>query len=498
MNNSFQRQFIDSGLLSRWIVLGVIILGIGRIWAGHVIPQGHGLGWDGELIYLTIIKEFPVERHQISHFFIQRSLPFAIAHYAMQALGWPFLAKQIVLFFQLFNLTLTLLSLLIWRWLADRVGLGTQGRLLGYVALAISFCNMLMPLYNPVLTDILAFFLSMLLLFFYLTGHVFSMFLVIAAGAFTWPTILPIGAILFLFPKAESALIGNSAPLTFQDKITPRLLLLIGTVVIVTILFSHNFVPLQEHKRDLLEAGANVIVSISIFIYLYVSVPDLVVNCARQFFYFIMDTNKRRLLARLFILAAFFGGVKMFSNYWGHQNEHREFFGWYLFDIFVKNNGRPLLFILNHFLYFGPIVVVAGFLWRRVIIKAAGLGPGMALVAFFVVLQVIDTQSRREIGNLPFIVLFTAMAFDEIGGGGKRFWMFFLLLSFLTTKLFVPFELDFPTLFFTSGGRYMAFKWYVIQLCLMLPSAYFLWRLFHVDDASRQANVTNPAGRTQP
>src|SRR5262249_2247085 len=134
-------------------------------------------------------------------YYVQRVLPSAVLHHVLRLLAIPPTKPVIVWSFGLLNAALLALTAYIWCRVADQLGVGGRGRWLGFVGLFVNYAVLKMAAYYPVLTDIPAFAVGMLMLSCYLGRRHLALAAVTALGSFVWPTLFYQGALFLLFPR---------------------------------------------------------------------------------------------------------------------------------------------------------------------------------------------------------------------------------------------------------------------------------------------------------
>jgi hypothetical protein len=74
----------------------------------------------------------------------------------------------------------------------------------------------------------------------------------------------------------------------------------------------------------------------------------------------------------------------------------------------------PGAFLVAHVVYFGPWLLLAVFLWPRVVRRGAGHGPAFAVLMFVTALIAVGSESRHLLPNMIFLALPATQAVDEL------------------------------------------------------------------------------------
>ncbi|HYP54502.1 MAG TPA: hypothetical protein VEQ42_13215, partial [Pyrinomonadaceae bacterium] len=182
----------------------VLVVGVANILWAEQLTINRGFGWDG-LWYSAWARDFyhHVFVERVPDYYVQRVLPSAFVHYGMRLLGAARTDANIILAFHVYNLALLALSAYVWGLAADRLGVGTKGKWLGFVFLFFSYAILKNNFYHAVLTDTTAFALGVLMFYFFLRDSRAGLLFVLAAGGFVWPTTPHMAAILFAFPRPK-------------------------------------------------------------------------------------------------------------------------------------------------------------------------------------------------------------------------------------------------------------------------------------------------------
>src|SRR6267142_6132449 len=202
--------------LDFYMVLSALVIALIGCFMGEKIKAGGGFGMDGSL-YGQWAKDFHkfVFVQGLDLYRIQRILPSAIIHYSMRLLSIPFTDRNVIYAFGILNVLLITLSAYVWCRIANNLKMSYRGRLVGFAGLFLSFGVMKWPSYYPVLTDTSAFFIGLLMLYFYLINNRIGLYMLMVIGAFVWPTLVYQAALFLMFPRNE-AIDESSRPARYK------------------------------------------------------------------------------------------------------------------------------------------------------------------------------------------------------------------------------------------------------------------------------------------
>ena len=137
----------------------------------------------------------------IDPYYIQRFLPALVVHCGLVLCSAEFTDHNVIAGFVVLNAFCMLASLGVWRLIADELGLGIRGRCLSLLGIFVNYVFLKGSSFYPVLTDDTAFLIGLLQFLFYLKARTIALLLTSFLGAFIWPTAMPVGMILAIFPR---------------------------------------------------------------------------------------------------------------------------------------------------------------------------------------------------------------------------------------------------------------------------------------------------------
>jgi hypothetical protein len=182
----------------------VLVLGLLNFFWGELVPAGGGLGWDG-VLYADMARNLGsiISGGQLSSYYAQRFLPSVIVRGILLCTRVPISNTNIIRGFEVYNLVLLLGACCVWKRLADAVHLSLAGRWIGFSGIFVNFECSKQAFFYPVLTDVTALFIGILLLLFFVEKKQVALFVTTVIGAFSWPVVSVYGALLLLFMRTE-------------------------------------------------------------------------------------------------------------------------------------------------------------------------------------------------------------------------------------------------------------------------------------------------------
>ena len=516
------------------MLLIVFSLGLLNFFWGEKVTAGGGFGWDG-VNYANMVRNLDImlSDGQLSHYYAQRFLPSAMVRGLFLITGISMSDLHIIQVFELYNLVLLACTCWVWKRVADNFTLSLAGRWIGFSGIFINFECSKQAFFYPVLTDVTALFIAMLLLLYYVTKRPVALFFTTIIGAFCWPVVSVSGALLLIFLKTELSKDVVDSPSTALDTNVFRTFnyLKYGGLILVIALIGYliidQLVPVSDQACSVFSAQlqtlANALpsnISNALERMLHNSdtciLDKLLINRAQPFltalpslyvllvalimlvgsFAFFKETilNFRRTdisLVALSIAAVLIPAliVRSIENP-GIANAGSVYN--LIFGILFPPKGKFLLPFVTLALFWGPLVLLLVMYWKAFTRQARKLGPGvMAIVAISITLGLVNEPRFLTIG-WPFLVLGIVLVLEE-SKTKPAFKYVLLVLTILYAQFWMRLNLspwmppdyeglqDYPKqLYFMHYGLWMSWLSYLIQLPVLVFSAYWLNKLVHL------------------
>jgi hypothetical protein len=485
----------------RLMILIVLALGLLNFFWGEKVPAGGGFGWDG-VLYADMVRNLDsmISGGQLSSYHAQRILPSAIVRSMLLFSEVSMSDTNIIRGFELYNLVLLVGACWVWKRVADNFSLSLAGRWIGFSGVFVNFQCSKQAFYYPVLTDVTALFVAMLLLLFYVEKKPIALFVVTIIGAFCWPVVSVCGAFLLTFLRVELPKeVITPAPLFFTIKgfTLPILVKLGGLVVLALSIIGYitlaQFVPVTKHsfnEPSFVPSLERLLTGLPSFVGMLVALAMLI-GSGSFFQAVIASLRKVRLhlvaMAIAAILIPFFI-VKLISNpSLANPNSLYELIK---LTLLPRDGlqGKFLLPIVTLAVFWGPVVLLLVLYWKAFCIEARKLGPGVvAIIGISLLLGLVGEPRFLTIG-WPFLVLGLVLAMEASSRKASfkfvmtaltvvyaQFWMKLNLAPWLGAD----YEglLEFPKqLYFMHYGLWMSWWSYAIQLIALILSAIWLYK----------------------
>ena len=447
----------------------VFAWGLFSIFHGERIPAGNGLGYDG-VIYADTAVYFPesVFRKHETDKRIQRFLPSAVVHYSLRSFKAPLTPINVVRAFQILNLALLLAAVLLYRSISAMLGLGFSARWIGFLGLFFNFANAKMIYFYPTLTDTAGFFLGVLLVYFFLKDSSVGLYLTALAGAFTWPSIPFYALFLIAFKKTDRSHTAARAgfPVLGACFITGLLFFLMRWAFSS---FGGSFFtgPGRYPLDGTLPFDASLGLWSVLFLFFWVFLALVYLLNDQRFYDWRLSFKEFRPGYTAGMLALFWL-ISRFVNFFSVSQANSPMKSGYVFialqNTLMGSVTEPLIFLLGHLVYYGPIVYLMLFYWKDLCRVVHEKGLGLTLLVFFSVLFVLPRpESRQALDLMPILVIFTAKAIDRVKLGGAEI-AWFAALSIFSSKIWMDLN-GAPdlSLYFMNIGPWMPKRYYILQ-----------------------------------
>lgn len=437
------------------------------------ITYGNGFGWDGKA-YALWARNFVEEvlHKKPDQYYIQRIFPSALISAGLHLLHIAPTDAHLIGAFVLLNLTM--LGLCAWGWclIADELRISLRGKLVGAVGLFVNAAVMKCSAYYPVLTDLTAYALGVWMLLCYLRGWSIGLYLLTLVGAFTWPSILYCGAALLLFGRTRLSP-ERPAP----DWI--RMLIAGGSafVIVAASIFLRGFgyPGFLGHPGGMpLEQVIYLSVAIAALYWLLGSYILVDGEAFRGWRPWLRSVHPLGIGLALSLIALRWLQVHELSS-----QEGRLDLNWRLQWTVFTSMMKPGVFFIAHVVYFGPIVLLAAFLWKPLCRLIRSDGVGLTLCALVLFAESVCSESRGMINLFPILVAYTAKLTDSLSWRTSDYVGFGLLsLAFskvwlvINTEPFGPSSLQFPNQKLQMNhGPWMSNSMYLVQGACVIACA---------------------------
>lgn len=462
-------------------LFGLALLWLGGDWLlAQRVPLDTGFHWDGTY-YIDYVRNIgKLFDGSLDPYSLSRVLPSILVHLGLRLTGQGFDEAGILQGFVILNGAAVLVSLWAWFGIAVRLQLSTFRLYLGALAFFGNFCFLKYNSFYPITTDVTAFALSMLMIGSYLARSQAGLTAASVLGAFTWPTILPLGCLLIALPRPREDAGGGTALApacrTPGGRWLPAsIALALGLTVAAGEIYTHLGLGYRHSGAPTVEA----------LIWLSIPLAAIYVTAAtapllRRGWTLLVAVvgNDWRWYARWAGLAVFVFLAVQALLIVGTGAAARNSVQGFLLGMLASSIKAPGLFLIAHFVFFGPVIVLAIAHWQAACAVAQRLGPGFLAATLLTVVLALGAESRQLMPHIAFVTvavvaavgvprrpLLAIAAFALVSVGLSRIWVVMDLEKLVFSAdayLAYPWQS-----YFGAIGYWMRFDLYLIHMAAM-------------------------------
>jgi hypothetical protein len=489
----------------RLMLLIILALGLFNFLFGETVPTGDGLGWDG-VQYAEMVRNLDslILEGQLNSYYAQRILPSAIVRGIIQLSATkPFSNANIIQAFEIYNLLLLLGACWTWREIANTAELSLSGRWIGFSGIFVNYECSKQAFYYPVLTDVTALLIALLLLRFYVQKKSIALFLTTIVGAFVWPVASISGAgLLFFLDARASARVSDIDP---NGKKHSRFPLGIQAASLITVFL------LSAGSYFALIQNATTMHRCAIPAYLASRMGSSIVTCTLEG----LHTGLPTLAGMLIALFTLIGSRSYWLSIIASSLKTRPYLivltaaALAIPALTIKAISNPALanptnlqFLIEFMLlpppglfflapltlvvFWGPLMLLAFLYWKEFCCEVRRLGPGVVAIIGISIPLGLACEPRFITVGWPFFVLGIVMVLERtrfkrgfqfaliaLTIAYAQFWMRFNLVPWESS----PDPLEYPRqLYYMHYGLWMSWESYIIQFSAVIFSAIWLYK----------------------
>jgi len=464
-----------------YLLLGLCII-LAGIWftysfhSGERIQHNDGLGWDG-VLYAELAQKDPVEifkDKKLDDYYVSRTLVPILVHYASDFVEYPLVNadksnSNIIKAYFIFNCILLALSLIFWALITRKFNWTKPVRLLSFFAVFCIYPILKYSTYNPTLTDISGFTVGMITLYLFITDKTVLLAFTILVGSFVWPSILYTTLPLLIF-RFKNLSVNEYQPNSFSNYIS----LFFSIFAVGATLYIYNIkgnyftltTPVNEH---VLPATALLLLGYIFF-------------CCRQFIdpvFLAEELKSTKFVLRLGVAILIYIFAKGIVNYYSSGATGPFTIITYIMWVGQSGIKNPLVNIVGHTMYFGPLYLFMVFRWKEIVHTAKSMGLGLLIYISLYALLSINPESRQHFAAWPFFAMLGCETLSRM----KISWRFtfsMVIISLILSRFWLqinraPWTGDFmhfpDQMLYMGSGTWMSNTMYAVFLGVTILTA---------------------------
>lgn len=378
---------------------------------------------------------------------LQRILPFALVNILFESLGVPCSGSNLMFALIVCNVFALVISIILFFRISDYLNWKISTEIIAFSVLFVNFHTLKWIGYMPFNTDEFAFLSSIIMLDAFYRKRQVLLLCVGVIGTFIWPTLFISALILYLFKQSPISLVDKYNSHSFFLWYLVR----IGAALFVLPILLLTFIKYAPTKT--LNGFANIYWG-DWFGYNYVNIwiTAIATLCLMFFVYRMLDPFQFNLiyfwkkivesvtLKRFVIVCFIYGAMKILLWSLSNDDPYWDMAGM-LKHTALRSTALPFVFLEAHFLYFGLIVILLIFNWKRAIAVYERLGIGFMLIIAMCLVLCVNPESRYMIYLLPFIAIPFMSIVDQMK---LRTWVpwVFLCIQLLLSRFWLPVNQD--------------------------------------------------------
>jgi hypothetical protein len=455
------------------IVMPLVVLayGVGYLRWGEKVSHQGGWGWDG-IRFGAWAKDFYklVLVDRVNHYYLQKSLPSAVVHYAMRAVGASRSDANVIRAFTILDIGCWTLVAVVWVRIAKMLALSRAAAWFGFVVLFVNHAALKHYFYNAVLVDSSGLLIAALMFHAYLARRPWLILPLAFIGGFVIPGLLPsLGGILVLFGRTDA----RTSP-----RPTVGLAIALGGALVV----AQRALGIFDEAYPIVN-GAEQVLATLLPLSVTALVVFLVLLCAPLASYWPGPRELWRAfqLRWIIAIALVFWGVHATVDHYKNAlvdvtpDAHYR-------TVLLLGIAKPLVSLVAHTAFLGPAILLSIVLRWPLARSLSKLGPGAMLATAAGFVLAIDSESRHILFFMPIFATGLALAFERIGGARRPGAVLFVaVIAVVLSKAWLPLETpplawNLDERLFMSLGPWMTMSAYGMQGAATLVAGILFYR----------------------
>lgn len=454
------------------LLAGIIIIGC----FGERITANNQTGWDGKH-YAQYAINLPqqLQNGEIDSYHFFRILPSYIVYLLLKLFHIEINIPNIVSAFVVCNAVIILSLAIYYFFFCRHFKIRWHAEITGFAGLFLNFVILKHTWYYPVLTDDFAFACGFIMAGEFLRKRWLTAFIAFVLGTFTYPLFFITSFVLLVTFRSNLITVFISKVFSNAKWILPVLCLLLFAFYEV---FGKQVIVPQYYFQ--LEP-----------LWFYLSVPLLLFYLYKIFDVklslehgAIKKIDEVKVAASILIFVSiYFLMNRLIKNFTIPETDFTP--STFLWNVFQQAIAKPFSFVISHYTYYGPVVLLLMFFYKIWMAEVTKYGWQLLIFVFIYLLLGIGSESRQFINAWPAFVLVFVLAVNQINFSKVQVLIFVLISLFQShfwlhinrPGIFEASQYDkFPDqLFFMHHGPFASDLSYMINAIVCLVVAVLLW-----------------------
>jgi hypothetical protein len=376
-----------------------------------------GMGYDGAFYgNFTIYLKENIKDHTINKYYFQRLLLPFIIHHLFSLLHISLSIANVILAYSIANISFIFAGVYFFFRTSSLIKLSKSIEVIGFAALFFCFPILKLGLYYPILMDIPAFTLSIMMVYVYLKRKMALFFLLIFLGSFVYPNFIVLSVLYFFNFRKDNEVVGQEQNklISFFNKV--NFLHLIICFALPAILLYAYFTLFWQSSFENIKtqfvvntAQMSYVCFMFLLAFFYVAWLNYFSrkNFTLQLFFKSVNSMAIILAGIVFML------IQVIINTYASKDTVPLTFMKYIFTIIYQAISNPINFIVAHVFYFGLTPLLSLFIMKDIKREIVNFGFGMILFFNVAIFFSIGSESRQLINYYPFLVFLLIYALNK-------------------------------------------------------------------------------------
>lgn len=401
------------------LILAALIL---KSYFSEKLLANAGFGWDG-VTYASLTHSFDylLEHHQINPYYFQRiGIPFVLYHF-FSFCKIAFTDVNILKAYSFVNIGFIAIAVLFFFSISKALNISRNVEILCFSLLFFCFPILKYALFYPIIMDIPAFSIAMVLVYLYVKQKTILFFIGILLGSFVYPNFIILGSLFFFkLPSLDQ----EETPVP-ENGHRNKLKLVISSHVLFYVLFCFTlpivyiyFFKVAE-KMDPTDIFPRVFDSKTLNSVLYwvcfsAALLYLIFlnNFPLKYFSFKKVLKSVNIPGVILTVLVFIAVQQLVARFASHEEGYLTT-NKYMFNLIKQSLKNPLNYIVAHVFYYGIAPLLCLFIIKDFKKEIMNLGFGVVLFFNLIVYFSLGSESRQLINYYPFLVLLIMLVLDK-------------------------------------------------------------------------------------
>ncbi len=424
----------------RVILLSVLLFIVSLSFLGEKVAKDDGIGWDGE-IYLETIQHFSnkIISHGYTQYGIHRILPYGLLNLTFKLFDIPITTRSALIGGAILDIIALFFCVCYFFRISTFLNWKSSSEIIAFSSLFYSYPILKVLGYYILQSDIFAFLLGLMLVYFFIVNQRKSLVVCGIVGAFIWPVASLCAFALAFFPRN---------PLTIYQSFTGRkdkfsYWTIYLSLALIPVLFwiywaiRSGYLLIAINNGRLLTILILFVTSLCSTFYLgYVIRPFRLARSEVFALFKSKETWGRFLLFLLFLFGVYALCRFLASDEVGAVSVYS-----LTKRVLLSGMNYPLSNVESFFVFYGPVILIILFCWPKICFFISNKGLGYFFIIALGIFFSLDSEARISFMFLPFFII---PAMEYIDSISWRYWVpvTYMAICIVLSHCWFPINVD--------------------------------------------------------